>query len=92
MENKKTSRKALRGLIHESMQEALRPLQLPEPNKKVKKLLDRNAKRLAEAYADILKRENRKKKKAERFMEDAVEKKKKKKEPKSERKHELTTA
>ncbi len=91
MENQKTSKKALRSLISESMQEALRSLELPEPSKKVKKLLDRNSKRLADVYAHILKRENKKKKKAEKFMEDAVGKKKQKK-AKSERKRELETA
>jgi hypothetical protein len=92
MENQKTSKKALKSLISESMQEALRSLELPEPGKKVKKLLDRNAKRLANVYAHILKRENKKKKKAEKFMEDAVGKKKQKKTSKPERKHELETA
>ncbi len=93
MENKRTSKKALKSLISESMQEALRSLELPEPSKKVKKLLDRNAKRLATVYAHILKRENKKKQKAEKFMEDAVKgKKKQKKNSKPEKKHELETA
>jgi REP element-mobilizing transposase RayT len=91
MENQKTSKKALRSLISESMQEALRSLELPEPSKKVKRLLDRSSKRLADVYAHILKRENKKKKKAEKFMEDAVGKKKQKK-VKSEKKRELATA
>ena len=93
MENQKTSKRALRSLITESMQEALRTLELPAPSKKVKKLLDRNSKRLATVYAHILKRENKKKKKAEKFMEDAVQgKKKQKKVSKSEKRHELETA
>lgn len=92
MENKKTSKKALKTLISESMQEALRSLELPEPTKKVSRLLDRNSKRLANIYAHILKRANKKKKKAEKFMEDAVGKKKQKKTSKSDKKHELQTA
>jgi hypothetical protein len=92
MENKKTSKKALKTLISESMQEALRSLELPGPTKKVTKLLDRNSKRLANIYAHILKRENKKKKKAEKFMEDAVGKKKQKKTSKPDKKHELQTA
>jgi hypothetical protein len=78
MENKKTSKKALKSLISESMQDAIRTLELPQPGKKVKKLLDRSAKRLATVYADILKREHKKKRKAEKFMEDAVKGKKSK--------------
>jgi hypothetical protein len=93
MDNQKTSKKALRGLISESMQEAIRTLELPEPGKKVKKLLDRNAKRLASVYSHILKRQDKKKRKAEKFMEDAVNgKKKSRKESKPERRHELATA
>lgn len=95
MENTKTSKKALRSLISESMEEAIKTLELPQPGKKVKKLINRNAKRLATVYADILKREHRKKKKAEKFMEDAVNgksKKEKKSKERKEKKHELETA
>lgn len=83
MENSKTSKKALRGLIKESMQEAIGTLELPQASKKVKKLLDRNARRLASIYSDMLKREHKKKKKAEKFMEDAVKGKKKTKKSKT---------
>jgi hypothetical protein len=72
MEKTKTSKKALRSLINDSMRSAIGHLELPEPSKKVKKLLDRNAKKLASVYADMLKREHRKKMKAEKFMEAAV--------------------
>jgi hypothetical protein len=78
MENSKTSRKALKSLIKESMEEAVDTLKLPKASKKVKKLLDRSARRLAAVYSDILKREHKKKKKAEKFMEDAVKGGKKK--------------
>ena len=72
MEKKSTSKKALRGLINDSMAEALTNLELPQPDKKVKKLLRRNSKKLAEMFANVIKREDKKKKKAEKFMEDAV--------------------
>jgi hypothetical protein len=72
MEKTKTSKKALRSLINDSMRSAIGHLELPEPSKKVKKLLNRNAKKLASVYADMLKREHRKKMKAEKFMEAAV--------------------
>jgi hypothetical protein len=77
MENSKTSKKALKGLVKDAMQEAIDNLKLPKASKKVKKLLERNARRLAAVYSDILKREHKKKKKAEKFMEDAVKGKKK---------------
>lgn len=73
MEQTKTSKKALRSLINDSMQEAITKLELPEPSKKVKKILNRSAKRLAKVYANVIKREGKKKKKVEKFMEDAVD-------------------
>lgn len=79
MENKKTSKKALRGLIKDSMEEALTNLELPKPGKKVKKLLQRNSKKLAEIFANVIKREDKKKKKAGKFMEDSGKRKSRKK-------------
>ncbi|HEY9048970.1 MAG TPA: hypothetical protein VIN08_23885 [Ohtaekwangia sp.] len=78
MEKTKTSKKALQSLINDSMREAISHLELPEASKRVKKLLNRNSKKLAEVYTDILKREQKRKKKAEKFMEDAVKGKGKK--------------
>ena len=79
MENKKTSKKALRGLINDSMEEALTNLELPKPGKKVKKLLQRNSKKLAEIFANVIKREDKKKKKAGKFMEENEKRKSRKK-------------
>ena len=78
MEKTKTSRKALRGLIEDSMQDALGHLELPAPTKKVKKVIHRNSKKLASIFANAIKREDRKKRKAAKFMEDAVSGKSKK--------------
>lgn len=78
MEKTKTSKKALRGLIADSMKEAIGTLELPKPTKKVNKLLLRNSKKLASLFADMIRRENKKKKKAEKFMEDAGKTKSKK--------------
>ena len=72
MEKKKTSKKALRGLIADSMKEALASLQLPEPTKKVDKILQRNSRKLASVFADMIRRENKKRKKADKFMEDGL--------------------
>jgi len=72
MEKAKTSKKALRGLINDSIQEALKGLQLPAPGKKAGKVVEQNAKKLASIYADVIKRENKKIKKAAKFMENAV--------------------
>ena len=78
MENTKTSKKALRGLINDSMQEALSNLELPQPGKKAKKLLRNNSRKLASIFANVMKREEKKKKKAAKFMEKAVNGKSKK--------------
>jgi len=78
MEKTKTSKKALRSLIEDSMKEAIATLELPQPTKKVTKLLQRNSKKLASVFADMIRRENKKKKKAEKFMEDSGKTKSKK--------------
>jgi predicted ATPase len=78
MENTKTSKKALRGLINDSMQEALSSLELPQPGKKAKKLLRNNSRKLASIFANVMKREEKKKRKAAKFMEKAVAGKSKK--------------
>ena len=70
MEKTKTSKKALRDLIADSMKDAIGTLELPKPTKKVNKLLQRNSKKLASLFADMIRQENKKKKKAEKFMED----------------------
>ena len=75
----KSSKKALRSLINDSLQQSLNTLELPQASKKAKRLLHRSAKKLAIIFADAMKREEKKKKKAEKFMEDAVSAKGKKK-------------
>ena len=59
------------------MRDAIGRLSLPEPSKKVKKILYRNAKKLASVYADMMKRDEKKKKRAERKIEDVAKKPKK---------------
>lgn len=77
------------------MQDALNSLELPQPGKKVKKLLQRNSKKLASIFADVIRREDKKKKKASKFMENAVKgksgKNKKSKEAKMEKNQKLET-
>ena len=64
MNSRKTSKKVLRGLINDSMREAISSLELPQPTKKIKKLIDRNSKKIASIYADLLRREEKRKRKA----------------------------
>jgi hypothetical protein len=78
MEKNKTSKKALKSLISDSMRDAIGRLELPQSSKKVKKILEKNSKKLASVFADMMKREERKKKKAEKFLEEAVNGKPKK--------------
>jgi hypothetical protein len=85
MENNKVSKKALKSLLTDSMSVAIGNLELPKPTKKVKKLLDRSAKKLASAFVEILKKESRKAKKSEKeaFVNDVLKQKKSKKARKS---------
>lgn len=82
MENSKVSKKALKSLLNDSMRSAIGHLQLPKPTKKVKKLLDKSSKKLASEFVQILRKETRKAKKAERaltYVDDVLAGKKSKK-------------
>lgn len=58
MEKKrKVSRKALRNLLKDSVQQSIGTLALPEPNKKVKKIISRTAKKMAAEFSHLLKKE-----------------------------------
>lgn len=57
MEKKKVSKKALRNLLKDSVQQSIVSLELPEPNKKVKKLISRTAKKMANEFSHLLKKE-----------------------------------
>lgn len=57
MENKKVSKKALRSLLKDSVQQSLGHLELPKANKKVKKIISRSTKKLATEFAHLLKKE-----------------------------------
>jgi hypothetical protein len=54
---KKVSKKALRALLQDSLVQTFKGLELPNPNKKVKKLVDRASKKLASHYASLIKRD-----------------------------------
>jgi hypothetical protein len=82
MEKTKTSKKVLSGLINNAIQEALSKLELPQPGKKIKKLIAKDSKRLASVFADVIKREQKKKQKTEKtltYVEDVLKGKKVKK-------------
>jgi hypothetical protein len=75
METKKISKKALKTLLNDSMREAISRLELPAPSKKVKKLIVKSSKALAAEFADLLKKEQKKIKKAEKsltYVEDVL--------------------
>ena len=82
MITKKISKKALKALLNDSMHVAIGNLELPEPTKKVKKLIDKSSKKLASEFAAILKKELRKMRKHDRsltYVEDVLKGKKIKK-------------
>jgi len=57
METKKVSKKALRSLLKDSLQQSIGHLELPKPNKKVKRLIDRTTKKMAIEFSHLLKKE-----------------------------------
>lgn len=57
MENKKVSKKALRSLLKDSLRQSIDHLELPKPNKKVKKIINKSSKRMASVFAQLLKKE-----------------------------------
>ena len=57
MEKKKVSKKALRSLLKDSVKQSIVSLELPEPNKKVKKLISRTARKMATEFSHLLKKE-----------------------------------
>lgn len=56
-EQKKVSKKALRTLLKDSLQQSLGHLELPKPNKKVKKLINRTTRKMAVEFSHLLKKE-----------------------------------
>lgn len=60
MEKIKVSKKALRTLLKDSYEQAIGHLQLPKPNKKVVKLMDRTTRKMAAEFARLLKKEFKK--------------------------------
>ncbi len=57
METKKVSKKALRTLLKDSLQQTIGHLELPKPNKKVKKIINRTTKKMAVEFSHLLKKE-----------------------------------
>lgn len=55
--NGKVSKKALRHLLKDSVQRSIGSLELPEPNKKVKKIISRSARKMANVFSTLLKKE-----------------------------------
>jgi hypothetical protein len=89
MEKKKVSAKALKGLLNDSLHEAITKLELPQPTKRLDKLINKSAKKIATGFADLLKKEQKKVKKAEKslsYVEDVLSGKKQKKTKKEDKK------
>ena len=57
METKKVSKKALRSLLKDSLQQTIGHLELPKPNKRVKKIINRTTKKMAIEFSHLLKKE-----------------------------------
>lgn len=79
METKLVSTKALKSLLNDSLREAIIKLELPEPTKKLDKMISKSSKKIASEFVDILKKEQKKEKKAEKsltYVEDVLKGKK----------------
>jgi hypothetical protein len=82
MEKIKTTKKALKSLLNDSMSVAIGNLELPKPSKKVKRLLDRSSKKLASEFVRIMKKAETKSKKADNdlaYVDDVLAGKKSRK-------------
>ncbi|HEY8510950.1 MAG TPA: hypothetical protein VIL31_03255 [Cyclobacteriaceae bacterium] len=70
MARNKISKKELREMVTGSLREALEGLQLPKASRKIRKLLDKSARKIAAEYSDILKAERKKEKKEKKKSAD----------------------
>ena len=59
-------------MLEDSMHVAISKLELPKPGKKVNKLIHRSAKKLALVYAELLKKEEKRRRKAEKLLHKSV--------------------
>jgi hypothetical protein len=55
--SKRVSKKALKSLLKDTVQRSITSLELPEANKKVKKIISRTAKKMANEFSSLLKKE-----------------------------------
>jgi hypothetical protein len=62
LEKKKVSKKALRSLLKDSLQQSIGQLELPKPNKKVNKIISRSTRKMAVEFSHLLKKEFRRSK------------------------------
>lgn len=53
----KVSKKALRTLLKDSVQRSIGELELPEPNKKVKRIIRQTVRKMAAEFSVLLKKE-----------------------------------
>ena len=72
MEKKKVSKKALRSLLKDSVQQSIISLELPQPNKKVKKIINRTAKKMAIEFSQLLKKEFKRSEKKSKTKESPI--------------------
>lgn len=72
MEKQKVSKKALRSLLKDSVQQSIVSLELPQPNKRVKKIINRSAKKMAIEFSQLLKKEFKRSSKKSKTKESPV--------------------
>lgn len=72
MIKEKMSKKDLRNLLSDAIGKTIGTLELPKPNKKIRKVIDIQSKKLAAEFAAIFKEEQKKQKKADKKMHKAL--------------------
>lgn len=72
MNVEKTSKKVLKDRLTDAFLNSLANLDLPQPSKKIRKAVAKQSKEVAAIYSDILKKEAKKQKKAEKLMNKAL--------------------
>ena len=73
MEKKKVSKKALRSLLKDSLQQSISHLELPKANKRVRKIITRTTKKMAIEFSNLLKKEFKRSKPAKAKVQDTAQ-------------------
>ncbi|MBX7125583.1 MAG: hypothetical protein K1X47_07810 [Cyclobacteriaceae bacterium] len=73
MEQHQISKKAIRVLLNDSIRQSISGLELPKPNKHIRKVIEKSSRRMAGEFAHLLKKELKKSRKSRKTkVEDDI--------------------